>query len=256
MTSYSFQLLERSQLDKGYVVILPGIEGRSLLNRRIVRGLRLAEVPFAIEIDDWTCGWPWMFYNLRSKRLHQEQAQRLAEKIVAYQQAWPRRPVWLIGHSGGGALTLETLAQLPGQSMATGAVLLGPAISPRFDCRAALRHVSRGIWNFCSLGDFVFLGLMTSLAGSVDGYYGPCAGMVGFPGRNDLTLDQSEKLQQVPYRTEFLMSGNLGGHFGFTSPAFVKKWVAPLLLSLDVPCAELAKERLHPLSGVMDAGTL
>jgi hypothetical protein len=61
--------LEPERLERGYVIVLPGIEGRSFLNRGIAAGLSDAGVPYGIEIYDWTDGPLWGIYNLRSRKL-------------------------------------------------------------------------------------------------------------------------------------------------------------------------------------------
>lgn len=226
---------EREQ--RGYVIILPGIEGYSFLNRRIRNGLLRAGVPYSIEIYDWTLRWPLALYNLRSRRLHESQVRILHEKILTYQQRFPNRPVFLIGHSGGGAMTLRVLESLPDKRTIAGAVLLGAAISPKYDCRPALQHVDRKIWNITSYADFLFLGMLTGIAGTLDGYHSLCAGMVGF-GPQELSPIEAAKFQELPYRWEYFWTGNLAGHFGYTAPRFVERYVAPLLLQEDERCYE------------------
>src|SRR5690606_5206594 len=123
------ELMSPERQQRGYTIILPGIEGHSFLNRRIRRGLVEAGVPYAIEIHDWTRRLPRAISNLRSRRLHQRQSQIIQEKILTYQSRWPHQPVSLVGHSGGGAMALRVLADLPKQATISGAVLLGAAIS-------------------------------------------------------------------------------------------------------------------------------
>lgn len=227
--------LSDARQQRGYVIILPGIEGYSWLNRRIRRGLMQAGVPYAIEIYDWTRRWPLAIYNLRSQRLHTRQSQKIQEKILAYQQRWPKRPVFIIGHSGGGAMALRVLADLPEKISISGAVLLGAAISPVFDYRPALQHVDRKIWNLTSVADVLFLGLLTVCAGTFDGRNSLSAGMVGFRKR-ELTLSESDKFQELPYCWKYCRHGHLAGHFGFTAPRFVQNYVAPLLMQIEERC--------------------
>jgi len=222
----------------GYVIILPGIEGYSWLNRRIRTGLVQAEVPYAIEIYDWTRRLPRAIYNLRSRRLHRRQSRIVQEKILAYQQRWPQRPVFLIGHSGGGAMALRILEDLPEKTSISGAVLLGAAISPYFDFRKALQHVDRKIWNMTSLADVIFLGMLTLTAGTLDGRHTVSAGMVGFRPPM-LSIHEIAKFEEMPYRTEYWRYGHLAGHFGFTAPRFVKNYIAPLLMQAEVRCPEI-----------------
>ncbi|WP_437190965.1 hypothetical protein [Planctomicrobium sp. SH527] len=227
----SLQTDER--FDKGYVIILPGIEGRSRFNKNVAWGLAAAGVPFGIEIHDWTwriCKCPMLLYNLRSRGLHERQAATIASKISTYQQKWPNRPVYLIGHSGGAALTVETLERMPLSSSISGAILLGSALSPGYSLKQALRHVDRKIWSFSSWGDCLFLGLITTLAGTVDGRHSPSAGMLG-SSEQDLTREDQERFEACPYRRAYFRDWNFGGHFGFTARPFVQRHIAPLLLS-------------------------
>jgi len=235
----SREFLSQHRQQRGYVIILPGIEGYSWLNRRIQRGLIEAEVPYAIEIYDWTHRLPRVFHNLRSRKRHRIQSQAIAEKILAYQKSWPQRPVFLIGHSGGGGMALRTLEQLPLETTISGAILLGAAVSPGFDLRPALAHVDRKIWNMTSWADVFFLGLMTLAAGTLDGRHSLCAGMTGFRC-GKLGPLESAKFEEMPYRCAYWRHGHLAGHFGFTAPSFVKHDVAPLLLQQDECCPDVA----------------
>jgi len=256
MTSHSLmnpdpadELMNRERLQRGYTIILPGIEGYSWLNRRMRRGLVAAEVPYAIEIHDWTRGLSRAIFNLRSRKLHQRQSEILREKIQNYQHRFPQRPVFLIGHSGGGGLTLRVLEGLPAQMSISGAILLGAAISPAYDLRPALGHVDRKIWNMTSLADVIFLGMLTLAAGTLDGRHSVSAGMTGFRPW-DLPRPLSERFEEMPYRFEYGKHGHYAGHFGFTAPSFVKNYVAPLLMQIDercpVPVAPLASVISNP----------
>ena len=48
--------MEPERLDRGLVLILPGMEGRSFLNVSLMAGLLDAGLPYAMEILDWTTG--------------------------------------------------------------------------------------------------------------------------------------------------------------------------------------------------------
>lgn len=231
-------LMAPDRLRQGYVIVLPGVEGRSFLNRSIVRGLVAAGVPCGIEIHDWTLGLWAYFRNLRDSRRHQQQAREIAAKIVAYRERHPDRPVYLIGHSGGGALTLFTLEQLPQSIAVTGGILLVPALSPAYDYSRALERTTRGLWNFSSRGDFLIVGLGTLLCGTCDGKHSLSAGMLGFSFRRpaDRVPEAGRPvLHEVPYRLSMLRHGNLGGHFTLVNPAFVRHWVGPIVLGGEAP---------------------
>jgi len=227
-------LMVPERLEEGYVIVLPGIEGRSFLNRSIVRGLVAAGVPYGIEIHDWTYGLLWYFWNLRDSRRHRTQAEEIADKIIRYRQSHPSQPVYLIGHSGGGAMILFILQRLPVSTTVSGGIMLVPAISPGYDVAPALAQTTRGLWNFCSWGDALVVGLGTALCGTCDGRHCPAAGMVGFSAAVRQACqpsgDDRPALHQVIYRPEMLRHGNLGGHFTVVNPVFVKHWIAPIVL--------------------------
>lgn len=217
-------LLEPERLEQGYVIVLPGIEGHSFLNRGIAYGLKDAGVPFGIEIYDWTDGPLWAIYNLRSRKLHALQCERLREKILAYQRDYPGRPVYLIGHSGGAALSLLTAAGLPEGVNVTGIVLIVPAMSPTYSLEGAATHVERAIWNYRSYGDCVYLGALTTLFGTVDGRHVPAAGALGFK------KPLNPKVTEIPFQMSMLRDWNTGGHLTCTNRTFVRKWIAPLVM--------------------------
>jgi len=216
--------LEPERLAQGYIIVLPGIEGRSLLNHGIAAGLNDAGLPYGIEIYDWTDGPLWAIYNLRSRKLHERQSRLVREKILAYRSEYPGRPVFLVGHSGGGALSLLTAEGLPEGTGVTGIVLMVPAISPSYSLDRALAHVERGIWNYCSYGDVVYLGALTTLFGTVDGKHVPAAGAVGFARPVDA------RVHQIPFQIPMLRDWNAGGHLTCTNRTFVRKWIAPLIM--------------------------
>jgi hypothetical protein len=89
----------------GLAVVLPGVEGRGPLNWSIAHGLADGGFPGAVLVHDWTTGlWPLLLFHLRASRRNRRQASLIAETVLAYQDAYPGRPVYLVGHSGGAAL--------------------------------------------------------------------------------------------------------------------------------------------------------
>jgi pimeloyl-ACP methyl ester carboxylesterase len=220
--------------ERGLVLVLPGIEGESCINHSIARGLADGGVEGAIEIFDWTTGIVLLlFYHLRRWKRNVVQAQRLARRITDYQTRYPGRPVHLVGHSGGGALALLALERLDPSRQISGAVLLLPGISPGYDLVPALLHCEQSIWHFRSICDVLFLGLLTTVAGTIDRKHTPSAGMLGF--RSPAQLDPEHealvrtRFCDMPFRLEMIASFNFAGHFGAANRVFVAEWVAPLL---------------------------
>lgn len=218
-----FRSDQNDQLEQGLVLILPGIEGRSFLNLAMLHGLIDAGVPYAMEVFDWTTGNKFLtLYHLRGWRRNQRIAKQLADRIVEYQANYPGRPVWIIGHSGGGGLALLTARALPDGHRLEGLVLLAAAVSPWFDLSAVETKVNRGIWSFHSWLDCLFVGVGTTIFGTLDGWHTPSAGMLGF---------RSPNVRQTAYGPRLVRSFNLGGHFGCVHRVFIAEHVAPLLLN-------------------------
>jgi pimeloyl-ACP methyl ester carboxylesterase len=209
----------------GLILVLPGIDGRSLLNRGIVPGLRAGGITCDIRFYDWTRGFPHMLGNLRDRTLHEEQADLLARQILGYRHSHPRAPLWLIGHSGGAALSLLTLARLGKVTTVTGAVLLAPAISSNYDVQVPLTTTERGIWNFRSWGDLPLA--TTLLLGNIDGRRSFSAGLRGFVRPDEQPA--GPQLHDVPWTPAMLRAGHFGGHFGCVNRCFIRRHVAPLL---------------------------
>ncbi|QOJ04422.1 MAG: alpha/beta fold hydrolase [Planctomycetia bacterium] len=227
------------RLEKGLVVILPGIEGRSILNESLARGLADGGVECGIEIFDWGTPIPGgLLINLADYERNKVVAQRLNNRIISYRAQHPHAPLHIVGHSGGGGLAIMAVERLPENVQVSTVVLLAPAISPHYDLRNALRRTTFGIFNYYSELDAVFLRAGTTVAGTIDRRHGQSAGAVGFQKPAD---DSSEaaalyrKLHQVPYSADMRWAGHFGGHTDWTHPTFVKAYLAPLITELSGP---------------------
>jgi predicted alpha/beta hydrolase family esterase len=227
--------MDKARLDKGYILVLPGIEGESKLNHWIAEGLVDAGVPDAIDIYDWTGSRFLMAMNTIRYERNLRQASIVAQKIGQYQRAHPGKPVHLIGHSGGGGLVVMALEQMSRTRPITGAILLAPALSPNHNLAAAMERTKFGLYNFWSPNDVAFLGLGTSTLGNMDREFGPAAGMIGFRTPDHLSAADTKlydtKLTQIRWRTEMLREGQLPGHMTWANPWFVKNWLGKIILS-------------------------
>jgi pimeloyl-ACP methyl ester carboxylesterase len=206
------------------VLIFPGIEGRSFLNLAILQGLLDAGVPYGLEIVDWTTGNKFLaLYHLRSRQRNERIAAEIASRIAQYQAEYPGRPVWIVGHSGGGGMALLTASRLPHEVRLRGVILLAAAVSPQFDLAALSTKSELGFWNFSSYLDWLFVGLGTTLLGSFDGRLGPSAGMLGFRAH--------APVEEHPYALGLMKQFHLGGHFGCVNRVFICESVGPILLA-------------------------
>ena len=157
-------------------------------------------------------------------------ADQIARMIVDYQDEHPGKPVFLVGHSGGGGIAVFVAEAMPTGRSVDGLILLNASISSGYDLRKALEHTRLGLVNFWSPDDVGLLYFGTTLFGNVDGVHGPGAGAAGF--RNTGGLGRLKGiLHQVKWSQQMAASGNDGGHTGSTSEVFVGDWVAPWILA-------------------------
>ena len=257
--SYFQNLRTPDRLESGLTIILPGIESESFANSNVAQGLQNGGVTTAIEVHDWTTGNILnVLHHLRDLERNQVAAKKLADKIVAYQDRYPDRPVYLIGHSGGGGMSILALEALPPDRSITAAILLAPAISPTYDLTTALSKTEAGIWNYYSPMDSTLLIAGTTVAGTIDGKHVPAAGAFGFelPAENSAESRQlyQTKLHQVGYECEMMASGNLGGHLGPTWHQFSEDYLVPILTNSHTPHVSDRNPQQSP--GVVKLGDL
>jgi pimeloyl-ACP methyl ester carboxylesterase len=221
------------RIAQGLVLVLPGVEGKSLYNASVAHGLEDGKVPYAIEVYDWTLGNVLLFpATLRGVERNRREAGKIAERIIAYQGAHPGRPVHIVGHSGGGGQAVFVLEALPPGHEIDSAILMAPAMSPDYDLSRALRRTQAGIWSFYSPYDVGFLAIGTWAFGTMDGRHTPAAGQKGFV--LPLALDRQRRqlylrLHQVRYDPSMAQYGNSGTHIGWANRRFVAAWLAPLI---------------------------
>lgn len=244
--------LEPERLQHGLVLVMTGIEGLSFLNVGLMAGLIDGGVRSGLEIVDWTTRNKFLFLlHLRGWRRNNRVASEIAARIVRYQDEYPGRPVWLVGHSGGGGMSLLVASALPADRKVTGIVMLATAVSPKVDFSTALTKVEMSIWNFYSYFDLFFLWFGTTLLGTIDGPHGPAAGAIGL--RSDLSREamSAGRLIQIPWHWRMLAQFNLGEHFGCVHRVFVAEEVAPLItatessLATDTDESRKASAQLH-----------
>ena len=101
----------------GLVIILPGIEGESEMNHGIREGLMDGGVEYALVIRPWGVPLPGlgMVVNQTNFLGNRLAGMGVAKTIAEYQDAHPGRPVYIVGHSGGGGVavfTAEALADM------------------------------------------------------------------------------------------------------------------------------------------------
>lgn len=217
----------RARLERGLVVVLPGVEGRGPLNESIVEGLAAGGVQYAIELYDWTSALGPL-YNLRAELRNRKQAGRLADRIVSYRDAYPARPVLLVGQSGGGGVAVWTAEQLAWSGGIEGVILIAPSLSPGYPLDRALSYSERGVVVFRSDRDWILLG--TAITGTMDGEHAVSAGRVGFDiPEEPRRMEAYDKLYQIAWDPAMSKTGYGGGHLSSSAGNFIAAYVAPLV---------------------------
>lgn len=213
----------------GLVVILPGIEGVSRYNRDIREGLFDAGVDYALLIRSWGVPVPGagLLINQTNFLGNRLAGAGVARMIAEYQNTHPGRPVFIVGHSGGGGVAVfaaEALADMDANRRLEGLVLLSASISGNYDLSKALSQCRLGLVNFFNQEDAALLGVGTTVLGNVDGGRGPSAGLVGF--QRDFA-----SLYQVAVDADY------GGdpHGAATRSPYVAAYVAPWIKATSWP---------------------
>jgi len=222
-------VLNREYLDRGLIIVLPGIDGRAPHNEAACLALRGGGPDMAVELYDWTAPLGALYNQCAVDRNH-EAATRLARRIQAYTRDHPRGRVFLAGHSGGTALAVWAAEALPEGQEVDGLVLLASSLSPSYDLSGALSKSRHGIVSFYSPRDSILLGFGTSTFGTMDRQYTEAAGRVGF--RRPGSADRPElyaKLVQIEWEEQAAEAGNDGGHFSCLAGRFIEAYVVPFL---------------------------
>lgn len=217
--------------EAGLVLVADGVGGLDLCGTGLRYMVAREGLGFDVRVHPWGHGFGKWWRDLSNVENHVAQAEAMANAVREFRERRPGRPVFLVGKSGGCGVVVRTLELLP-ENAVEAAVLLAPALSPGYDLSRALGAVRREMVVFWSPLDVVVLGAGTRLFGTIDRVRAVSAGMVGF--REPEGLEESgraryAKLRQVRWRPGMMTTGYLGGHVGPDSPAFLRKYVVPLL---------------------------
>lgn len=214
------------------VLIADGVGGFDLTSYGLRHVVGRRGGPQLVQPVAWGHGWGRWHADLSNVANQRAGARAVAERVLAWRAAHPDRPAFLVGKSGGTGIIVMALEELPEGSVEA-AFLLASALSPAYDLTRALRAVGREMVAFWSPLDVIILGAGTWLFGTMDRVHTVGAGLVGFrppAGLDAAGLDlYRRKLRQVRWSREMMITGNLGGHAGTDHPAFLRRYVVPLL---------------------------
>ena len=245
--AHKSRYLSHAHLEKGMVVSLDGVGGHIWLPRLLRWGLRDGGVDAAIVIYDWSVGWlGFCVADIAMHKRNRTAAAILAQCIAEYRRRMPGRPVTLIGQSAGGGMAAFTLEALPDSCQVDRALLLSPALSPRYNLARALRGVRDRLTVAYSWGDVFAMAAGTTLFGTSDRRHTPSAGLVGFRSPEGLSPEDREayrKVRQIAWRPRMIRDGSWGGHYGFSTHRFACRVLAPIVLGLSDPGESLEPQR-------------
>lgn len=212
---------------RGLILLADGVGGMDLCGLGMRRALARSGSSYALRVIRWGHGYGRWYADLSNTQNHRAGADSMAELVARQRLEHPDAPIFLLGKSGGSAIVLGCLERLPENAVET-TILLAPAVSPEYELAAALK-ATRNMVAFWSPFDVVILGLGTAIFGTVDRQRRPAAGLVGFKTKRNAGGAELERLIQVKWRSEMASSGYWGGHIGPDHPAFLGRYVIPLL---------------------------
>ncbi len=217
----------------GLVLVADGVGGLDLCGTALRYVMGAARLPFLVKVVPWGHGFGRWHADLTNAENRDAAARKVADEVMTFRDQHPGKPVNLVGKSGGTGIVVKALELLPADAVET-VVLIAPALSPQYDLSRALRAVRTRMVVFWSPLDVIVLGAGTRLFGTIDRVHTVSAGLVGFRPPSSPSPDQASayaKLRQIPWRLSMARTGYLGGHVGPDLPAFLRKYVVPLLVA-------------------------
>jgi pimeloyl-ACP methyl ester carboxylesterase len=224
--------------ETGLVLVADGVGGLDLCGTGLVymTARDREKSAHVVRVVPWGHGFGRWYKDLTNTENLAAQAVAMAAEAEAFLARRPGSPVFLVGKSGGSGVVVGALEKLP-EGAVEAAVLLAPALSPGYDLTRALRAVRRELAVFWSPLDVFVLGVGTRVFGTIDRVRSRSAGLVGFrvpEGLDESGRSQYAKLRQIRWNPGMAATGYLGGHVGPDSPAFLRKYVVPLLCGATV----------------------
>ena len=222
-----------TQYDVGLIYMFPGVEGGPATLTNAAHGLRDAGVESAIELFDWQRPIGGLT-NLTLLAENRTKALEVVDRVRDFRDEHPAAPIDLIGYSGGGGMAIFVAEALPPDVRVRNVILAHPALCPTYDLDPTLEHIDGKLVNFYSTGEWVILGLGTTLFGTMDRSVGASAGMTGFQVEKAAALpDMRRHVEQRAWSPEMISSGHWGDHIGILAREWNRRYVAPYLLQTE-----------------------
>jgi pimeloyl-ACP methyl ester carboxylesterase len=213
--------------EAGLVIFVESVRWLGVAWGRQTTALGLQQAGFRGEFLYWRWHATWRGWlvlpALLDSRLLEHEAARLAEFISNERRTHPARPIYLIGYSAGGFVSLRALELLPANVRIDALAMLAPAVSPWRKLDRALRRVKGRCVVASSIGDWCIAGLGTLLFGTADRRFVPSMGMLGVRRR------ARARIVELRWRPGMLAAGHWGGHFHASATKFIADHVAPAM---------------------------
>jgi pimeloyl-ACP methyl ester carboxylesterase len=217
------------------VYYLDGAGGGGITNWEggVKRGLLDAGYRGQLSMFPWETRFGVVVDQDAATRYKRAKAGELAAEIARFRQAHPAARIHLIGLSAGTAVAVFALEALPPEVKVENVILLGASISNDYDLTAILGHVRSHLYNFTSDRDTV-LRFLVPILGTADRTSAPAAGLEGFVMPNGAGVRTRRlyltKVVRIAWKAEYERDGDYGGHLAGVNPAFVRDYVAPLIM--------------------------
>jgi hypothetical protein len=219
----------------GTVFLIDGVGG-FLLTPTLARvAFREAGLPYATYLFDWHRGVRGeMLADLTCQRLNRRAALRLARVVRRRRREHPHAPIHVLSYSGGTGIAVFAAEKLGRRTRFDVMVLAASALSPQYPLAEALRHAGR-CYALTSRRDLGFLGVATTIFGTIDRRFGPAAGARGFQAvapacdRSAGVADTFGQYIELCWTPDMCALGHAGHHTGAASVAFIREYIVPLL---------------------------
>lgn len=186
--------------------------------------------PVELVVFPWSHGYRKLYKDQTDTEHAKEQGARLAQAILERKAREPGRRVVVVSHSAGCAVALAAGDLLPIDAVDR-FLLLAPSVSTGYDVRPTLWSAKEGVDVYCSRKDWVALGFVIRVVGTVDGASGAAAGRVGFQPKGSKALAETEaaRFRQHYWSEDVAWTGHTGGHHGMHAPEYVRSFLLPLM---------------------------
>lgn len=214
------------------IFVLDGVGGFQFVPLVVRKAFRMDGVNIGTIVVRWQFGligeiWTDLMWRSRNER----QAAKLADRIQSFRTANPDVTIHVVAYSGGCGVALWACERLRPEVGVETLLLVCPAVSPTFNLAPALQNVRR-CYALVSRKDSIILGVGTSIFGTTDRKFSSSAGRLGFRRPTGLSREDEacyDRLRQIEWSPDLRRLGNLGGHAGWASVAFLREHLVSLL---------------------------